>query len=300
MSTTLQDAIANHGLGIHEVILDGSIHRFSPDGKKSLSGWYVGYETGEFQSGAYGDFKSGIHESFSSDRPDHLTFLQAQHYEKQRARQRLEAKSEKLSRNLVAKKKIEQEWSNAKTTGASKHPYLVRKKINAINVRLDKHNNLLIPMYDDRCILWNLQRINKDGAKLFTKGGRVKKCYHSIGFKESQPTVIILAEGFSTAMSIYQATKLSTVACFNADNLVSVTTIISKKFPQSELIVAGDDDRYNNVNIGKLKATVASEHVRCALVFPVFKDLSTKPTDFNDLHCLEGLESVKRQIQEIL
>jgi hypothetical protein len=31
-------------------------------------------------------------------------------------------------------------------------------------------------------------------------------------------------------------------------------------------------------------------------VFPVFKDVSTKPTDFNDLAILEGIATVYKQV----
>jgi hypothetical protein len=36
--------------------------------------------------------------------------------------------------------------------------------------------------------------------------------------------------------------------------------------------------------------------VKGLLAVPKFKEFSTKPTDFNDLHVLEGLEAVKQQV----
>lgn len=65
---------------------------------------------------------------------------------------------------------------------------------------------------------------------------------------------------------------------------------------KSPILIAGDDDRGNAQNTGRIKAeTVARKH-NCRVVFPKFKNLSAHPTDFNDLHALEGLEAVSRQI----
>ncbi|MBY0292735.1 MAG: hypothetical protein K2W92_05565, partial [Alphaproteobacteria bacterium] len=38
----------------------------------------------------------------------------------------------------------------------------------------------------------------------------------------------------------------------------------------------------------------------CPVIFPVFKNTDTKPTDFNDLHVLEGLSVVKEQLKQVL
>jgi putative DNA primase/helicase len=71
------------------------------------------------------------------------------------------------------------------------------------------------------------------------------------------------------------------------------------KYPQADLIIAGDNDQFNKINIGILKASFAAEYVQGRMVLPRFKDLSSKPTDFNDLHCLEGLDTVSHQIMEV-
>jgi len=52
----------------------------------------------------------------------------------------------------------------------------------------------------------------------------------------------------------------------------------------------------NNDNIGVKNAIVAAQAVNAKLVIPQFKNLSTKPTDFNDLMCLEGADEVRRQL----
>ena len=298
MSATLQDAIANHGLGIHEVILDGSIHRFSPDGKKSLSGWYVGHDNGDYQSGAYGDWKTGFKQNFCSVEKSEFSSEQVKQYAHQMAKVKHQRRIDAIKRHKVGKLNALKRWNIALTENVSKHPYLVQKQIKALNVRVDTRGNLIVPIYDNNVELCNLQTISVTGSKLFTKNAKIKKCFHPLGFLERQPPVIILCEGYATGMSIYQATQIPTVVCFNAGNLGSSAIIMRHKYPHSRLIIAGDNDQFNKINIGILKASFAAEYVQGRMVLPRFKDLSTKPTDFNDLHCLEGLDTVSHQIME--
>lgn len=53
------------------------------------------------------------------------------------------------------------------------------------------------------------------------------------------------------------------------------------------------------MNTGRQKAEEAAQKYGCSVVFPQFKNTDTKPTDFNDLHLLEGLDTVKEQINQI-
>ena len=61
-------------------------------------------------------------------------------------------------------------------------------------------------------------------------------------------------------------------------------------------MIAGDNDCWKAVNTGREKAEEAARKYGCSVIFPTFKNTETKPTDFNDLHVLEGIEEVKRQI----
>jgi len=135
---------------------------------------------------------------------------------------------------------------------------------------------------------------------LFHKGAKIQGCYHPVGFLNYYPIQIIIAEGIATGTSIYKATGIATVVCFTANNIESVSKAIKNKYPNAQIIIAGDDDQFNQINTGKDKAELVAKLINAQVVFPKFKDLSTKPTDFNDLHCLEGLDTVKKQIMEVL
>jgi putative DNA primase/helicase len=160
------------------------------------------------------------------------------------------------------------------------------------------HNEyVVIPVKDVPGKLWSLQWIAPDGTKRFLTGGKKKGCFHHLGaFENGRP--ILICEGYATGASIHMATKQTTVVAFDAGNLDPVVESIKQTYPQSPLIIAGDNDVWKIPNVGLEKAQEAAQAHGCSVVFPQFKDIATKPTDFNDIHVLEGLESVKNQIDK--
>jgi len=292
---TFQDFIYNLGLGHHEIITDGEIHRFKPSGNKSNSGWYISYPHFEYEAGVVGDWKTGLKENFCSINKSELTLEQKRQYAQQSAKAASQRKADEAKRRMNAKKEVNEIWGKASTKGAGSHLYLINKKIKDFNVRTDASNNLLVPMYDNNHIMWNIQKILSNGEKRFHPNARTHGCYYPIGFLSNTLTQLILCEGPSTGMSIYQAIGVPTAVCFGAEKLDSIAKVLREKYPNTKIIIAGDDDQFNSVNIGRNKSFIAAKQVNASTIFPVFEDLSTKPTDFNDLHCLEGLEAVRKQ-----
>jgi hypothetical protein len=64
-------------------------------------------------------------------------------------------------------------------------------------------------------------------------------------------------------------------------------------------VIAGDNDATKLRNIGKEKAEEVAKEFSLEVVLPSFKDVSDKPSDFNDLHQLEGIEEVKKQLRNL-
>lgn len=62
--------------------------------------------------------------------------------------------------------------------------------------------------------------------------------------------------------------------------------------------ICADDDRWGKENIGMKVAVNASKLHAATLSWPDFSklDISDKPTDFNDLMCLAGIEEVENQL----
>ena len=166
--------------------------------------------------------------------------------------------------------------------------------------------NLLIPCYrfDDEAgsfTISTLQTISPDGEvfkKRFLFNSTKKGGFYEITNKEAPKDQLILCEGFATGASIFEATGISTLVCFDAGNLPTVAELIRAKFPDFKLIIAADDDWKNDPNTGLVKAKEAALEVGGYLTIPKFpKDRDDKDTDFNDLARLSGVDVVRLQIE---
>ena len=156
----------------------------------------------------------------------------------------------------------------------------------------DGKDVLLVPLRDQDGKLWSLQRIYPDGNKQFLKDGRSSGLMHTLG--EPTPTRII-AEGFSTGASIHEATGHCVHIAFNCHNLKSVAESIRKAYPDTDLVIAADDDWKTESNPGLTKGTDAARSVKAKLAIPTWPEnqRGEKDTDFNDLALSQGQAHVK-------
>jgi putative DNA primase/helicase len=236
---------------------------------------------------------------------------------------RIANENERQRKFMTVAEKSQRMWKSYKPASPD-HPYLKKKKIEPLNIRQTR-DILVLPMFE--CgQLWNLQFINSKGEKRFLTGGKTKDCYGSLVFKNDDCDIIIITEGYATANSIRTATGLPVFFSYTAGNLYGVTKAIRKKFPDAKIIIAADNDAFTMhhknaqshpdykktdgnddqwskwreegllYNTGVDKATEAAREFGAEISIPEFKDLQTKPTDYNDLHVLEGLEVVKEQV----
>lgn len=271
-----------------EIIADGQIHRFASGGRGYKDCWYIFYG----MAGAFGDWDRGIHERWSLNKGN-LPLL-----DREKLKQQIEQAKQKAEEELVRKQDGSalvalSKWRGFAQTGQSF--YLTHKKVEAFEVRFCEHS-LIIPLRDTGGKLWGLQWIYPDGTKRFLAGGRKKGCFHHIGtFEKGKPIYVV--EGYATGASVYMAIHQTTVIAFDAGNLDPVIEALKKAYPASPIIIAGDDDVGKDINTGRQKAEQARHKHGCSLVFPQFKNTESKPTDFNDLHVLEGLEEVKAQLE---
>ncbi len=108
---------------------------------------------------------------------------------------------------------------------------------------------------------------------------------------------LVLCEGYATGASVHEAAGLAVVCVMHCANLLSVAQALRTKWPTREIVIAADNDAWTEGNPGLAKATEAAQAIHAKLAVPKLGDGGTKPTDFNDLHRLVGLEEVKRQIE---
>lgn len=282
-----------------EVMADDEIHRFAPGRKGDKDGWYVFYGS----AGAYGDWRQGIKGTWSVNRDSLSTKQKAQVNRQIKEAQRVAAEETQRKQEEAAIQS-QKDWGSFSEEGAS--PYLDRKQVKALGVRFgqdpDQRPFVAIPLRDVRGKLWSYQKIYDEGSKRFLKGGRKKGCFHLLGsIQKEQPVYVV--EGYATGASVHQATGNPVVVALDAGNLEHVIQDLRQRYPDREIIIAGDDDRWKEgkPNVGREKAEALARQYGCGVVFPVFSNehAEHKPTDFNDLHCLQGMEAVQKQLAEV-
>jgi len=191
----------------------------------------------------------------------------------------------------------------------SQNKYLQKKLINQQiieGIKFTKDNKIVLPLYNNKGEIQTLQFIDQNGKKSFLKGGKKQGNYFIVSEnKISQSSTIYLAEGFATAVSINMATNSPVVVAFDAGNIEAVLKNIKEKFSDKNFVITADNDLYSEKNIGLQKAQQAGLKFGAKVISPNFHNLissnsdinhHSKPTDFNDLHQLAGLDAVKNQI----
>ena len=114
---------------------------------------------------------------------------------------------------------------------------------------------------------------------------------------------LLLAEGLSTAASLFEALNISTAVCFDAGNLVHVGVTLRHKFPHVRFIYCADNDIRTAGNPGLTRATEAAAKTHGFVAFPEFGLTALKepyPTDWNDMAVKYGLEVVRQHFAEVL
>jgi len=287
-----RQAMAANGIICRDnIISDGKFHNFSTQAKKKKSCWYV---LNDHKYGAFGDFSKNIKEkwrykdySISEAQRKSLDLTIRQSAKKQE--QEDAARHEKVG--AKAKEifdKLEEEGNSA---------YLDNKRVKGYGIKYGS-GFIAVPIRDIEGNLLSLQYIHHDGSKRFLAGGKKKGCFHIIGNIEEKH--IIVVEGYATGASIHEATLKPIIIAFDAGNLESVISAIRGKFPHKEIVIAGDDDCWGEINTGRVKAEEVAKKYNCKVIFPKFQDTGSMPTDFNDLAFLEGLQKVKQQFNNLI
>ena len=251
-----------------------------------------------------------------------LTDAEHQELERRVAHQRREHEKEAAELADEARQEAQRIWGRANDASAD-HPYLKRKRVKPHGLRVNS-DQLLVPMYDPKGALVNLQLIDGHGQKWFLKGGRAKGCYFQIDGKLGP---IVVAEGFATAASINEATGYYVVVAFNASNMTPVATMARQAmnnidsniwrahkkvadeggleherrptFFNAKLIIAADDDWKTKDNPGIMAALQAARDSRALVANPKFdKNRKDSHTDFNDVAVLYDGKAVTDDIAD--
>ncbi len=285
-----KDSIRASGLTPPDVIIaDGTIKRFSSNGKRDdNAGWYICFLDG-ISAGSFGDWRSGESTTWRADIGRELTATEKQENRSKIEKMKRERAIEQQLNQDNAREKASRIWANSES--CIDHLYLTNKNIKSHGIRMNK-GCLVIPLLD-KDTLHSLQFINSEGAKKFLFGGKVKGCYHTIGDLANAERICI-AEGYATGATIHEATGYPVIIAFNAGNLLLVAKTIHAEYPNIGLYICGDVD---SSGVGQKKAAEAAEAVNGEVKLPSFTEAELSddnpPSDFNDYANIHDIEAVK-------
>lgn len=184
-------------------------------------------------------------------------------------------------------------WQKAKAATIG-HPYLQNKGILVHGLKTFK-GSLIVPVHDTAKNIHGMQFIRPDGVKIFKTGTHKLGNFFKIG--RGNDKVILICEGFATGASLHQATGQIVAVAFDAGNLKPVAETLRLIYPDHRFIICADNDQWGNTNTGIIQAHEAAHTVKGWIIIPTFQNTTSKPTDFNDLHQLEGLNEVRLQVE---
>lgn len=287
--------MAEYGLNPGVITLDGKLTRFDVDKRGDKAGWYT-YFPGEVPAGAFGSWKDDLKETWCYKALDVLTWEQRAAYSEKIKRAREERDRQEHEDQQRAKETANRIWRESlPISSQADHPYLLKKNIQPHHTRISRDGDLVVPEIDEHGEIWSLQFIKPDGEKKFLPFGRRDGLF----FEFLGGDQVYLGEGFATCASIAEATGATVICAFNAGSLPKVARVLKRYMPGRQIIVAADNDQFkpDKGNAGIAKANEAAKILGNApVVFPTFRDLETKPTDFNDLALLDGPAAVVAQL----
>ena len=259
------------------------------DSSGQKSGYYVVNELNGNYFATFGNWKTGFEGKWSSINTQSMTTEQREGLQRQlqEAKERHQ-EAKKQQHNEMAEKV--KSWFES-YTGVLEHEYLTNKKVK--NYGLKQYQDLLVcPVYSTRGDIRSLQYISKNGEKRFAKKSEIKGNIFLVGADINDiPKLdkIILAEGYATCASIFEATQIP-VACVFSANFVMAVALQIRKLSGARIIVALDNDESG---VGEKKAQECVQVVPNSCV-----RLPSERGDFNDLYLKHGSDKVRSEIME--
>ena len=237
------------GLQVNHLEITGDIVRVpvvdmagaKADTGNQKSGYYVVNELNGNYFATYGNWKTSFEGKWSSVNHNTMTSEQKQDLQRQLQEAKNRAEETKKQRHNEVAKKVER-WFDS-YTNVIEHEYLTNKKVK--NYGLKQYQDMLVcGVYSTTGDIRSLQFISKNGEKRFAADSEIKGNIFLIGAEiKDIPKLdkIILAEGYSTSATIYEATQIP-VACVFSANFVMAVALQIRELSGARIVVALDND----------------------------------------------------------
>jgi len=292
----------DHGIN-SAILFDGEIHRYGETGSAKKPGWYVAFSTvidgKEFKTVVVGNWRDesmrwvwkSYEESVETDKVFNQLVDKAISDSEQK-------RKEEHGR---AAKQAAWIWDQAVDFDPKHNSYFVKKRLQqtyGTKFYSGEHTSyVVVPRTDIEGKILSIQKIYLDGTKLFQKGGKIKGTFFAINEQEA-PSVIYVCEGLATGATCSDFLNYPVYVAFNSGNLLPVCEELRTKFPKTEIINLADNDQFKKTNTGFKIASKLKNKQGIRSIFPEFNSPEGEPTDFNDLFCIEGRESLERQLDD--
>lgn len=224
-----------------------------------------------------------------------------------------ERELELLSLQQKTALRLEKEYNESKEASPS-HPYLLSKGLKqSYDLKVDRFNNLLIPLKDIKGKLWSLQRISENGSKIIgviknkeekdiEYSARKKACFYTQLPLEKHKE-FYLCEGFATAMSLQELLNKPVIMAVDAGNLKSVVEVLKANFPNQAITLFADNDLKATLqgrkNVGVESAKQIQENFPdIQIIIPSIskEEALNGMSDFNDVYLAKGMKELRKQI----
>lgn len=298
------------------IVADDRIHRFHhiDDKRGQMNGRYQLAVEGGFGFGWFKWYKEGVTHKWHSKSANMTATEQAALKAKIEERRKVAEKARR-EEAAAARQRAESIW--AKAAPCSDHPYLSRKGVPGYGLRSYKGTLIVPAIIPDKGIS-TLQFISATGEKKFLTHSEKKGAFFTIPGSGGRA----VCEGYATGATIHRATGWEVRVCFDSGNLKGLAeegdvicadndlwVFRSGKRPADlEDLPAGDDPRWTewrqagllwNPGIEAAEAALKRLGGKARVVSPKVENAASRPTDFNDLEHLQGLDAVRDQLTRI-
>lgn len=308
-------ALQAQGFIIDTPIMNGKIQRCRVEGDKGneKSGAYLGH-LDEYPAGFIQNHKTGYKANWKFEltkeyNGDFVNTNLKKAYEEKHKERELEL----LSLQQKTALRLEKEYNESKEASPS-HPYLLSKGLKqSYDLKVDRFNNLLIPLKDIKGKLWSLQRISENGSKIIgviknkeekdiEYSARKKACFYTQLPLEKHKE-FYLCEGFATAMSLQELLNKPVIMAVDAGNLKSVVEVLKANFPNQAITLFADNDLKATLqgrkNVGVESAKQIQENFPdIQIIIPSIskEEALNGMSDFNDVYLAKGMKELRKQI----
>lgn len=195
-------------------------------------------------------------------------------------------------------------WEYSDHVGES--DYLRKKGVGYYGIRFRNNSYgrvAVIPLRDVKGELRSYQLLNSDGVKRMPKNTKVSGLFHILQpFVNGQP--IGISESYVVAATCYETVGIPAVAAISSSNLEQVAMILRSKYPNSRMIILGDNDRHLEENKGVKAAYSTNERLgsNCTVAIPDFVGfpIGREYSDWNDLVRIKGGQEVRNILTKLI